>query len=298
MNVLISGSSGLIGSELVTRLTSGGHCVGRLVRRAPLNDAEISWNPETGAVDLARLGGFDAVVHLAGENIAAGRWSEAVKRRIRDSRVEGTRRLCEALAQLEAPPKHLVCASAIGYYGDRGEEVLTEDSAMGTGFLAEVCRDWEAAADPARAQGLRVVHLRIGVVLSPRGGALQKMLLPFRLGAGGVVGSGRQYWSWIALDDVAGACLHVLTHPELTGPVNAVSPHPATNREFTQTLGRVLRRPTVFPLPGFAARLALGEMAEALLLASARVVPQRLLSSGYEFRYPDLEAALRHLLGR
>jgi hypothetical protein len=237
-------------------------------------------------------------VHLAGENIAARRWSAKQKARIRDSRVVGTRLLCHALATAAAPPQFVICASAIGYYGDRVDEWLTEDSSPGTSFLCQVCRDWEAAADPARAAGIRVVHLRLGVILSANGGALAKMLLPFQLGVGGIVGNGRQFYSWIAIDDVVEAIQHAIGQPELRGPVNTVAPNPVTNDEFTKTLGRVLRRPTIFPMPAFAARLAFGEMADELLLASARVSPQLLIDSGYEFRFPLLESTFRHVLGR
>ena len=297
MNVLVTGSTGLIGSALVLSLTAGGHGVRRLVR-SQAGEGAVRWDPEAGALDTAALEGMDAAVHLAGENIAARRWTAEQKARIRDSRVKGTRLLCEALARLAQPPKTLICASAIGYYGDRGDEVLREESAPGTGFLPEVCRAWEGAADPARQKGIRVVHLRFGVVLSAAGGALGKMLFPFRMGVGGVLGSGGQYMSWIALDDAAGAIHHALATGALEGPVNGVSPHPVTNQEFTKTLGRALRRPTIFPMPAFAARIAFGEVADALLLASARVEPGRLLATGYAFRYPDLEGALRHLLGR
>jgi uncharacterized protein (TIGR01777 family) len=258
----------------------------------------VSWDPAAGAIDSTGLVGVDAVVHLAGESIAGGRWTEARKRRIRDSRVSSTRLLARALAQLASPPRVLVAASATGYYGDRGAEVLREESAPGAGFLAGVCREWEAAAEPAARHGIRVVHLRIGLVLSRDGGALASLLTPFRLGAGGPVGSGAQYWSWITLDDLLGAILHALTTEALAGPVNAVAPNPVTNREFAKTLGRVLRRPALLPLPAFAARLVLGEMADALLLASARVVPARLQATGYAFRAPTLEGALRHELGR
>jgi uncharacterized protein (TIGR01777 family) len=249
-------------------------------------------------MDASQLEGLDAVVHLAGDNIAAGRWNAAKKARIRNSRVQGTRLLCDTLAQLDRPPKVLVCASAIGYYGSRGEAWLREDSAAGTDFLAEVCQAWEAAAEPARQRGMRVVHLRFGVILSPAGGALAKMLVPFKLGAGGVVGNGQQYLSWVALDDVVGAVYHALMTDTLHGPVNVVSPHPVTHREYTRVVGRVLRRPTLVPLPAFVARLAFGEMAEALFLASARVEPSRLIDSGYVFRYPELATALQHLLGK
>ncbi len=297
MKVLITGSSGLIGSALIPFLVEGGHHVTRLVRARPKPDGdEVRWDPEKGEVDRDGFEGLDAVVHLAGENIAGGRWTVGRKAKIRSSRVEGARLLCEALAGLERPPEVLVSASAIGYYGDRGDEVLTEESPPGAGFLAEVCREWEAASGPADRAGMRVVRLRIGIVLSDRGGALAKMLLPFRLGLGGRIGGGGQYMSWIALDDVVGAIHHAMITEALRGPVNAVGPSPVVNLEFTKTLGRVIRRPTIFPLPAFAARLALGEMADALLLASTRVEPARLVGAGYVFRHPELEAALRHLL--
>jgi len=259
----------------------------------------LRWDPGKRQVDAAGLEGLDAVVHLAGENIASGRWNAARKAAIRDSRVNGTRLLCDALAGLARPPKTLVCASAIGYYGDGGADVLTEESPPGAGFLPEVCREWEAAAESAMRKGIRVVALRIGMVLSPRGGALSRMLPPFRLGFGGVTGNGRQYVSWVALDDLAGIVLHALQSGELRGPVNAVAPVPVTNREFTEALGKALSRPTPLPVPAFALRLAVGgEMADALLLASARVVPRRLEETGYPFRFPELGAALRHLLAR
>jgi uncharacterized protein (TIGR01777 family) len=248
-------------------------------------------------VDAVSLEGLDAFVHLAGENIAAGRWTAARKEAIRNSRVMGTRLLCDALAGLSRPPKTLLCASAIGYYGDRWEDTLTEESPAGKGFLPEVCREWEAAAEPAAKKGIRVVHLRFGVVLTPAGGALARMLPPFRAGLGGTLGSGRQYVSWVALDDLPGIVLHALTREELRGPVNAVAPRPVTNREFTEALGKILSRPTFFPVPALALRVAFGEMADALLLASARVFPRRLEETGYRFRFPELHAALRHLLG-
>lgn len=296
MHIAVTGAGGLVGSTLVPLLTTGGHRVTRLVRRAA-GEGEATWDPASG-IAAAALDGVDALVHLAGESIAAARWTAAVKQRIRDSRVQGTRLLSEALASSPLPPKVLVCASAIGFYGDRGAEELTEESAAGTGFLADVVRDWELATVSARTAGVRVVNLRLGVVLSRDGGALAKMLLPFKLGAGGRVGDGRQYWSWISIDDAAGAIYHALMTGDLSGPVNAVSPHPVTNIEFTKTLGRVLRRPTVFPMPAFAARLALGEMADDLLLASARVFPRQLERTGYSFRQPLLETALRHVLAK
>jgi len=298
MHVLVSGASGFIGSALVPTLTAGGHTVTRLVRSTPRpGQAEIPWNPAARSIGTPALEGLDAVVHLAGDNIAAGRWTAAKKASIRDSRVQGTTVLCEALAQVVKPPKVLLCASAIGYYGDRGATTLREESPPGTGFLAEVCQAWEAATAPAVQRGIRVVHLRFGIVLSPAGGPLTKMLTPFRLGLGGVVGPGKQYMSWIALDDALGAIHHALSTEALQGPVNVVAPQPVTNQEFTTTLGKVLRRPTRLPLPAFAARLLFGEMADALLLASTRVVPGRLVASGYTFHYPALEEALQHLLG-
>ena len=297
MRISVTGSSGLIGSALVPFLTAQGHEVGRVVRSTTAAGA-WRWDPGAGHVDAGAVNGKDAVVHLAGENIAAGRWSAARKARIRDSRVRGTRVVAQAVARADPRPKALLCASAMGFYGDRGDERLTEASAPGRGFLSEVSREWEEACAPARDQGVRVVNLRFGIVLSPAGGALAKMLLPFRLGAGGVVGSGKQWWSWVALDDAVGAIQHALVTAGLSGPLNVAAPNPVTNAEFTRTLGRVLARPTLFPVPVFAARLAFGEMADALLLASARVVPERLQQTGYVFRHPELEGALRHLLGR
>ena len=297
MKVLLSGSSGLVGSALVPALASGGHEVVRLVRSQPRDASEVRWDPEAEEIDAARLRGVDAAVHLAGESIAAGRWSTARKARILVSRDKGTRLLAEALAGLEQRPQVLVSASAVGYYGDRGEETLTEDSGSGSAFfLSNVCRQWEAATEPAADAGIRVVNLRFGIILSSTGGALPRLLTPFRLGVGGTLGSGKQFMSWIAIDDVVEAIVHILTTEALRGPVNAVAPQPVTNREFTKTLGRVLGRPTVFPMPAFAARLAFGEMADELLLASQRVEPAKLLASGYRFRFPDLESALRHLL--
>jgi len=302
MKVLVTGSSGLIGTALIPFLTSGGHSVTRLLRSPASSSkragsSEIVWDPTETDLPSSSLEGFDAVVHLAGENISEGRWTEAKKARIRESRTKPTRALSDALAGLTHPPRVLVCASAIGYYGDRGEEILREGSAPGKGYLPDVCLEWEGAAASAIRKGIRVVNLRFGVVLSATGGALAKMLPPFRMGVGGKIGDGKQYMSWIALDDAIGAIHHAVTNDRLTGAVNAVAPNPVTNLEFTRTLGRVLSRPTLFPVPAAAARIAFGEMADALLLASARVVPTRLLETGYEFRYPELDGALRHLLG-
>jgi len=298
MKVVVTGASGLIGSALVPRLERAGHLVTCLTRGPARHGVSAFWNPSTGEVSPGALDGVDSVVHLAGESIASGRWTEVKKEKIRDSRVLGTRRLAETLASLPTPPRTLVTSSAIGFYGDRGEERLDEAAIPGVGFLPDVCEAWEAATEPAQNQGVRVVHLRTGIVLTAAGGALAKMLTPFKLGLGGVIGSGRQYMSWITIDDLLGALLFGLTTDVLRGPVNAVAPVPVTNLEFTKTLGHVLRRPSVFPLPAFAARLAFGEMADGLLLASARVYPSALDLAGFRFSYPTLEGALRHVLGR
>jgi len=296
LNVLISGSSGLIGSALAERLAADGHAVGRLLRppREP-NAGDALWDPAAGMVDVGALEGRDAVVHLAGENIGR-RWSRKIIARIRDSRVGGTRLLCDALARLDEPPDVLLTASGIGLYGSRGEEALDEASAMGEGFMADLCRDWEAAAAPAAEAGIRVVNLRLALVLSAAGGALKRMLRPFRLGLGGRVGSGRQYWSWVTLTDAVAAFAFALTSPGLSGPVNVASPKAVTSREFTAALGRVLHRPTFLPAPAWGVRLAFGKMADELLLASARVLPKKLLEAGFTFRQADLEPALRQIL--
>ena len=294
--VAVSGSHGMIGRALVPLLTTRGHFVIRLVRRGA-SDGEVSWSPTADSFDASPLEGIDGVVHLAASNVAAGRWTDSRKQLLRDSRVRATRVLSEGLARLTRPPQVLVAASAIGWYGDRGDEVLDEQSSAGRGFLAELAQEWEAATRPAVEAGIRVVSLRFGVVLSPQDGALRKMLPAFRWGVAGTVGSGRQYWSWIALDDAAGAIHHALRTDSLTGPVNAVSPSPVTNRDFTKTLGRVLARPTWMPVPATVIRWVVGEMADELLLSSARVVPRRLMETGYDFRHNDLEEALRHLLG-
>jgi uncharacterized protein (TIGR01777 family) len=299
MKIVVSGSSGLLGSALLPFLTTGGHSVVRLVRSGAAADANtLRWDPEHATIDAAGLEGVDAVVHLAGENIGTGRWTAAKKARIYGSRVDGTNVLVRALLGLARPPQLLIAASAIGYYGNRGDDVVDEDSAPGAGFLTDLCRDWEAATRPAVERGIRVVNLRFGIVLSPTGGALANLLPPFRLGLGGPLGSGAQYMSWVAGDDAIGAVLHALATPALCGPVNVVAPNPATNREFATTLGRVLSRPAFLPLPAVAVKLLFGEMGEELLLGSTRVAPRRLEESRYVFRFPDLEGALRHLLGR
>jgi hypothetical protein len=298
MRVLVSGSSGLVGSALIPSLTAAGHDVVRLVRSKSANPSKelVSWDPTRNQIDAGGLGGIDAVVHLAGESIASGRWNSERKARIRDSRVIGTRLLAESLAKLPTPPKVFACASAIGFYGDRGEEILSESSTPGTGFLPDVCREWEAACQPLKAAGTRVVNLRFGVVLSREGGALKQMLLPFQMGAGGILGNGRQYMSCVSLKDAVGVIEFVLQNGSIEGPVNVVCPQPVTNYDYTKALGKVLHRPTIFPVPGFAARLAFGEMADALLLSSARVIPERLTTAGYTFRDPSIEDSLRSAL--
>jgi len=298
MRVLLSGASGLIGSALAPALTESGHRITRLVRSEPNTAAgEVFWDPQAGQLELGPLEGTDAAVHLAGETIA-GRWTADKKARIWESRVKSTLLLAESLGRLKSPLQVFLSASAVGYYGDRGEELLNEESAPGKGFLADVCRNWESAAAVIEPLGIRTVQLRTGVLLSPHGGALQRMLPAFRMGVGGRLGSGRQYMSWIAMDDLIGIILHLLATPSLRGPVNAVAPNPVTNREFTKTLGRVLHRPTICPAPAFAIRLGLGEMGQELLLASTRVEPAKLNASGYAFQHPHLEGALRSLLGQ
>lgn len=296
--IAISGASGRLGSALAAFLTSGGHRVDALVRRSPvLGSSEIFWDPGRGELDVAALEGVDAVAHLAGESIAGGRWDLQRKRRILRSRAQGTRLLCERLAQLERPPKTLLSASAIGYYGDRGEEVVDESSELGSGFLADVCQAWEAATAPARDAGIRVIHVRTGVVLSARGGVLRQLLLPFRLGLGGPVGTGRQYMSWIVLDDAVGAFAHLLFSTELAGAVNVVAPQPVTNAAFARGLGRVLKRPAAIRLPAAMIQLAFGEMGRELLLFGVRASSAELERSGFRFLYPTLDGGLRAELG-
>lgn len=294
MRTALTGASGLVGTALVPFLTTSGYGVVRLVRR-PAGEGEVEWDTSSG-FSREGLTGVDTVVHLAGENIADGRWNDDKKQRIRDSRVVGTAAIAKSLASMENPPATLVCASAVGFYGDRGDEELSEDSPLGTGFLPEVCKEWEDAAAPAREKGIRVVHLRFGVVLTSAGGALAKMLMPFKMGVGGRVGSGNQYMSWLSIEDAVGVILHALNTDSLSGAVNAVA-EPVTNAAFTKALGRALKRPTIFPMPDFMARLAFGEMADALLLASTRVVPKALDASGYAFRHRTIDEALGGLLG-
>lgn len=295
MKIVVSGSSGLIGPPLIEALNRRDHATVRLVRRR-VSSAERSllWDPERGTIDRAGLEGADVVIHLAGENVF-GRWSPAKQRRIRDSRVQGTRLLTDAIAGLKRRPAALLAASAIGYYGDRGEEAVTEQSAPGEDFLARVARDWEAATAAASRAGIRVVNMRFGVVLTTTGGALAKMLPAFRLGLGGPVGSGNQYLSWISLDDCINAVLHVLTDPSLTGPVNMTAPAPVTNREFAKTLGKVLGRPALITVPAFALRMAFGTEGAAMLQSGQRVLPARLLASEFQFCHTEIEPALRAL---
>lgn len=297
LTVAIAGASGLIGSALSAFLTTGGHRVLHLVRRPAESADEVRWDPEFGVAEPELLEGVDAVVTLAGENIAGGRWTATRKKRLVSSRVAGVRRLVASLKDLEHPPRAFIAASAIGFYGDRGEENLDEASASGEGFLAELSRDWEAASDGAAVLGARVVQLRFGVVLSPRGGALAKMLPAFRLGAGGPLGSGKQYLSWIGLDDAVGAIHHALQAEEVEGAVNVTGPEPLPQKDFAKVLGRILSRPTLLPTPAAALRLAFGEMADEALLASTRAEPRKLLESGYRFRDETLEKALGHVLG-
>ncbi|MFQ5653870.1 MAG: TIGR01777 family oxidoreductase [Planctomycetota bacterium] len=301
MRILVSGATGQIGSALVPSLEGDGHEVVPLLRSAgespgPEAAGKPWWNPAAGAIARDALEGFDAVVHLAGENVRSfGRWSRAKKERIRSSRVTGTRLLCDTLARLERPPRVLAGASAVAFYGSRGDEILTEESPPGEGFLAEVCRAWEAASSPARDAGIRTVLLRLGIVLTPAGGAFRNMLLPFRLGMGGHLGNGRQYLGWITMEDLGAVIRFALEHEEISGSLNAVA-GAVTNAEFTRALAAALRRPAVLAFPAFLLRATLGEMARELLLSSARVEPRRLLDAGFSFGSPDLASALRRML--
>lgn len=294
MNILITGASGLLGSALSQALSKRNDTLYTLVRRQSQTPNEIFWQPNEGLID--DLPPLDVVVHLAGENIASGRWTPERKKRIRNSRVEGTSLLANTLAKLDQPPHTFISASAIGIYGDRGSQELTESDSAGEGFLSEVGVAWEQAAQPAVQAGIRTVFPRIGMVLTPQGGALGKMLLPFKLGVGGIVGPGTQYMSWVSLNDLINILLFAIDTPNLSGPINAVAPHPVTNHTFTKTLGKVLKRPTLFPLPAFVARILLGEMADALLLASTRVLPAKLQATDFTFEHPELEQTLHDLL--
>ncbi|HMG74229.1 MAG TPA: TIGR01777 family oxidoreductase [Pyrinomonadaceae bacterium] len=296
MKVLIAGASGLVGSALIPALSAEGSEVTRLVRTSA-GAGEIEWHPNNDQIDAAKLEGFDAIINFAGENIAAGRWTDDQKRKIRDSRVNGTHLLSEAMAKLKDRPKVFLCASATGIYGDRGDEALDEQSDSGGGFLAGVCREWEKATEPAVQAGVRTVNLRFGPILAREGGMLAKLLTPFKMGMGGRVGSGKQFISWVAIDDAVDAIKLALKDESIRGPLNIVSPNPVTNEEFTKTLGHVLSRPTALAMPAFAVRLAFGEMADEMLLTSQRVIPKKLNDVGYEFQHPELEGALRKHLG-
>lgn len=298
LRVALTGGSGLVGRALAPLLRTQGHEVTQFVRRTPRAADEASWDPTCGAIDEAALGRCDAVVHLSGENVAGGRWTPERRERIRESRVASTRLLAEAMARSPRPPRVWVCASAIGFYGSDAERSFDESAPAGSGFLAEVTREWEAATEPARRAGVRVVNLRIGLVLTPAGGVLGKMLPVFRWGVGGPIGDGRGWMSWISLDDLLGAIMHALHDETVSGAVNAVAPAPARNAEFTATLGRALHRPAVLRVPAFALRLALGRMAEETLLASTRAAPAVLARAGFVFRHPSLAGALAHLLAR
>jgi len=294
MKILISGSSGLIGTAATTALKSDGHNVVHLVRPGKTtNPGDIQWDPMRATVDVAGLEGIDVVIHLSGAGIADGRWTEERKQLLRSSRIDTTRVLVDSLSRLKQKPRLLIVASAIGYYGSRGDEILTESSATGTDFLALVCRDWEAEASRAAERGIRTVMLRFGVVLSGKGGALPKMLPPFKLGVGGRLGSGQQWMSWIAIEDVLGIIRHAIANEQVSGPVNLVAPNPVRNEEFTRLLAGMLHRPAIFPAPAFVLRLAMGEMADAVLLSSDRVKPEKMLAAGYKFRFEILEPALR-----
>ena len=295
MRIAIAGASGLVGKALTPLLEAEGHEVVRLVRSSP-KAGEIEWHPNQDSIDPAKLQEFDAIINLAGENVAEGRWTDEKKKKIHDSRVNGTHLLSEAIAKLTTKPRCFLCASATGIYGDRGDETLDEQSESGGGFLAGVCREWEKATEPAHRAGVRVVNFRFGPILARAGGMLEKMLTPFKMGLGGKIGAGKQYISWVAIEDAVAVIKRVLNDESIRGPLNVVSPKPVTNERFTRALGEVLSRPTVMAVPAFAARLAFGEMADEMLLVSQKVIPKKLQAAGFQFEYSDLEAALQHYL--
>lgn len=293
MKIAIAGASGLVGKALTPLLETDAHDIVRLVRNSP-KAGELEWHPNQDSIDPAKLESFDAIINLAGENVAEGRWTDEKKKKIHDSRVNGTHLLSEAIAKLTTKPRCFLCASATGIYGDRGDETLDEQSESGGGFLAGVCREWEKATEPAHRAGVRVVNFRFGPILARAGGMLEKMLTPFKMGLGGKIGSGKQYISWVAIEDAVAVIKRALNDESIRGPLNVVSPKPVTNERFTRALGEVLSRPTVMAMPAFAARLAFGEMADEMLLVSQRVIPKRLQAAGFHFDYSDLETALQH----
>ncbi len=296
-HILVTGSSGFIGSALVPYLEKKGYQVKKLVRsNASPQAKKFNWQPDTGEIDPQALSGAEVLIHLAGENIADGRWTQEKKQRLRDSRIKSTKNLCNTLLKAKCPLKVVLMASATGYYGNRGSEILTEESSLGSGFLAELTYEWEAASKALIANGVRLVLMRIGVVLSPSGGALSKMMLPFQLGLGGQLGDGKQYMSWIVLDDVINIIEFLLKEDSLSGVINVVGPNPVTNKEFTKSFGQALNRPTIFTIPGFAARLVFGELADEALFSSSRVMPTQLQKAGYQFLFPELEHGLKYLL--
>ena len=292
MKIAIAGASGLVGSAFIASVEQDGVEVTRLVRDSP-KAGQIEWHPNQDAIEPGKLEGFDAIINLAGENVAEGRWTDEKKRKIHDSRVHGTHLISEAIAKLAHKPRVFLCASATGIYGDRPDETVDEQSESGGGFLAGVCREWEKATEPAAQAGVRVVNMRFGPVLAPHGGMMEKMLTPFKMGLGGKIGSGKQYISWVSIDDVVAAMKLALNDESIRGPLNIVSPNPVTNEQFTKALGEVLSRPTLMAMPAFAARFAFGEMADEMLLTSQKVLPKRLQDAGFKFEYPSIEGALR-----
>jgi hypothetical protein len=296
--IAITGASGLLGGHLSAFFETGGHTVRPVVRNQTANPPEIYWSVDKQEIDASAFADVDVVIHLAGENLAGDRWTDEKKRRILDSREQGTRLLAGALAELDDPPEALISASAVGYYGATGDTIVDEDSSAGDTFLAEVCERWEAAAEPARKAGIRVVHPRLGVVLTPEGGALAEMMTPFKLGVGGKLGSGEQYMSWVTPDDVVGAFNFLMFRDDLSGPVNITSPNPVTNKQFTKALGRAISRPTILPVPSFGIKMLFGEMGQEMLLEGQRAIPTKLQDAGFEFEFVGIEDALRHVMGK